>query len=183
LFAVKINKMELLGYIIIGLSLLWLSRYLLIRSKVAFKLITVFLVGALIFSQFINNHRQSHPLANWSMYSSPNPAGQYKEYLLVNENGHSFHYPFELVNRINQRPFMTLLSDLDDEYHRLKSKVPCENYDSGLEEMVKSLIYVYRKSYPEQKLAKFKINVVKFDVNSLPDHQLERFNSYTYHIR
>jgi len=176
--------MELLGYIITGLSLLWLSRYLLIRSKVAFKLITISLVGALIFSQYINNHRQTHPFANWSMYSSPFPASHYKEFLLVNIDGESFPYPFELVNRVNHRPLMTMVSNLEDDFHRFNNQDSDTTYSfSKLDEIVESLVDIYEQVYPERDIAKFKINVVMFNVDSVFNYQIERFNSYTYQIR
>jgi len=173
-------EMELLLKLLIVGALLFLGNNWFFSSKRSLikKAVVIFLLVGMIVAQQINDHKITYPLANWSMYSQPFPANHYKEYVLVNSDGEKLHYPFELVNNVNQRPFMRKVSAIDDENLRVESDVVNENLESTLEKLVN----IYQKYYPNAEIVEFKINVVQFETNESDSLVLHRINSHSHKI-
>jgi len=173
-------EMELLFKLLIVGAILFLGKNWFFSSKRSLirKAVVIFLVVGMIVAQQIKDHKVTYPLANWSMYSPPFPANHYKEYMLVNSDGEKLHYPFELVNSVNQRPFMRKVSDLEDESLRVESDVVIENLGSTLEKLVN----IYQKYYPNEEIVELKINVVQFEVYESDSLVLNRFNSHSHKI-
>jgi len=155
--------MELLFKILIVSVVLFLGKNWVFSHKRSLikKTVVISLLIGVIFAQHINDHKITYPLANWSMYSSPYPAPFFNEYVLMNSDGEEFHYPFNLINRVNTRAFMSKIKNFNHVYPSDDEATDTE-IDSEYLMVIKSLNKIYSKSFQNNKATIFEARGVYF---------------------
>jgi len=165
--------LELFIIIIVVALFIYFARVRGVTFKIPLPKLLFFIIFfyLLALSQVMKKPSVTYPFTYWGMYSTSEPSPTYSEHRIQLQNGTRIHYPYEIITFTSQRALMKRLE--------LKAMIQSEKREDLLKDTISSLVWLFEKNFPGQKIVKFTLYDVHIRIseseNEFSINKTERF--------
>lgn len=126
-------------YLLVTIAVLSLTAPVGSRTDRGLIGLALFILATMPASQALGRNRLTYPIASWRMYADKSPSTSYQQYLITDDHGQQYHYPFRLVAFSSTRAFMARLD-------QLIVQCRCDGGDRVVDEAFEALAEIHQLS-------------------------------------